>query len=108
MELSGDTKSLVLVLLNQYEKHISSFLLFGRIYDSMCRPPSHLPFPGLHCASYFGIVEVVAALIEMEGCDINQRDWEGFTPLIRAAQQGCTAGESRGSDATSCTGQYRS
>ena len=30
----------------------------------------------------------MAALIEKEGCDINQRDSEGFTPLMWAAHQG--------------------
>ena len=28
------------------------------------------------------------ALIETEGCDINQGDWRGFTPLIWAAREG--------------------
>jgi len=34
-------------------------------------------FSGLHCASFFGIVEIVAGLVEVEGCDINQTDCIG-------------------------------
>ena len=45
-------------------------------------------FSGLHCASSFGIVEIVASLVEVEGCDINQTDWTGSTPLLRAAEEG--------------------
>ena len=41
-------------------------------------------FSGLHCAS-FGIVELAAALIEMEGCDVNQGDLKGGMPPILAA-----------------------
>ena len=51
--------------------------------------PMNLPlFSGLHCASSFGIVEIVTSLVEVEGCDINQTDWSGSTPLIRAAEKG--------------------
>jgi len=42
-------------------------------------------FSGLHCASFFGIVEIVAGLVEMEGVDINQMDCGGNTPLVWAA-----------------------
>ena len=42
-------------------------------------------FSGLHCASLFGIVEIVTDLIEVEGCDINQRDCVDNTPLVWAA-----------------------
>ena len=88
MGLSDRSKSLVLELLTRYDNHISATLLFNQMqsYDS---PPviGHL-FSGLHCASYFGIVEAVAALIEMKGYDVNQRDCKGFTPLRWAAQRG--------------------
>ena len=52
-----------------------------------CTLPYHR-WPSLHCASYLGIIEVVATLIEMGGCDINRRDCMGFTPLTHAARQG--------------------
>ena len=88
IELSDYAKSLALELLNRYERHISSCLLFKKICNSFYSPPSHGLFTGLHCASYFGIDEVMAALVEIEGCDINQGDWLGFTPLMWAARQG--------------------
>ena len=87
MELTDHTKSLALGLLNRYDSHISSALLFKKI-NPYARSLSHRPFPSLHCASYFGIDEIVAALFKMEGCDINQRDIMGFTPLKWAAWQG--------------------
>ena len=88
MELPDYTKSLALELLSRYDSHISSALPFERIRTSLFRPPSYCSFPGLHCASYFRIEEVITALIEMEGCYINQRDCMGFTPLMWAARQG--------------------
>ena len=45
-------------------------------------------FGGLHYASIFGIDEIVARLVEVEGCDINQSDCVGNTALIWAAQNG--------------------
>ena len=45
-------------------------------------------FSGLHCASVFGIVEVVAGLVEAKGSDINQIDCAGNTPLVWAALNG--------------------
>jgi len=45
-------------------------------------------FSGLHCASYFGIVQIVATLAGMEGCDIDKVDGGGNTPLVRAARCG--------------------
>ena len=88
IELSDHAKSLALELLKRYESHISSVLLFEQMYNFWHRPASHRPFPGLHCASYFGIDEAMAALIEMEGCNINKQDCEGFTPLMWAVRQG--------------------
>ena len=88
IELSDHAKSLALGLLNRYDSNISSALLFMWIRPWWPHLPSHRPFPGLHCASYFGIDEVVTALTEMEGCDINQQDFQQFTPLVRAAEQG--------------------
>jgi len=45
-------------------------------------------FSGLHSASFFGIAEIVASLVEMEGCDMNQMDCGGSTPLVWAARNG--------------------
>ena len=88
MGLSDRTKSLALDLLTRYDNHISATLLFNKMQNYDFFPVASRQFAGLHCASCFGIVEVVAALIEMEGCDINQGDCKGFTPLIWAARGG--------------------
>jgi len=88
VDISDRAKSLALELLNQAGNHISATLLVERVaYYHSCSLSYHL-WPGLHSASYFGIIEVVAALIEKRGCDINQSDCMGFTPLLHAAWQG--------------------
>jgi len=46
------------------------------------------PFSGLHCASLFRIVEVVAGLIEMEYYNINLVDSAGNVPFTLAARNG--------------------
>ena len=105
VKLSDRTKSLAVELLSRNDNHISATLLLQHLADDheeniACgillsqylededADASHHKFAGLHCASYFGIVEVVKALIEMECSDINQGDCIGFTPLMWAAQQG--------------------
>jgi len=86
--LSNRSISLALKLLPRYDNHVSATLLFNQM-QSFDSPPviDHL-FTGLHCASYFGIVEAVAALIQMGGCDVNRGDCKGFTPLMWAARKG--------------------
>ena len=96
VRLSDCAKSLALELLSQAGNHISATLLVEQIgtllakqmvYSHSCSLPYHL-WPSLHCASHLGIIEVVAALIERGGCDINQSDCMVFTPLMHAAWQG--------------------
>ena len=53
----------------------------------------HSPFSGLHCASLFGIVEVVAGLIAMEYYDINEGDFSGSGPFTWVAWNGHEGGE---------------
>lgn len=48
----------------------------------------NLPPGGLHCASMFGIAEIVAGLAEVEGYDISQEDYTSNTPLAWAACSG--------------------
>ena len=88
IDLSDRAKSLALELLTRYDSHVSATLLFNQMqsYDS---PPviDHL-FAGLHCASYFGIVEIVAVLIKKKLREVNQGDCKGSTPLMWAAQRG--------------------
>ena len=45
-------------------------------------------FGGLHYASFFGITEIATVLVQMEGCDINQKDGTGNTPLRWAVRNG--------------------
>jgi len=87
-ELSDSAKSLALQLLSRYNNHIAATLRFKHTEHHNSSSFTHCQLTGLHCASYFGIVEVVAALMEMEGCDINQRDCMGYTPLMWAAWRG--------------------
>jgi len=89
-ELSGRAKSLALKLFDDYDGHISiKFLLQDALTpDHFIDIKGFSSFTGLHCASFFGIVEVVAALMETNGCDIDQRDCVGNTPLMWASQNG--------------------
>ena len=89
-DLSDDVKMLALKLFSNYGNHISTRTLLkaqkGYSYptDFDKRPD----FSGLHCASFFGIIEAVAGFIEVESCDINKRDCVGNTPLMWAARNG--------------------
>ncbi|RPA96534.1 hypothetical protein L873DRAFT_1791529 [Choiromyces venosus 120613-1] len=87
LEPSDSAKWLALELFNQYEDHASSKLLWDYIWGPN-NSNDHSPFVGLHCASFFGLVEIAAALIELEGCDVNQQDSEGNTPLLYAVVKG--------------------
>ena len=89
-ELSDCAKLLALQLFDDYGDHISAKLLLKHISN-----PSRFndnkdssSFTGLHCASFFGIVDIVAELIEVDGCDVNQIDCVGNTPLAWAVQNG--------------------
>jgi len=90
-DLSVCARSLALKLFDDFNNHISIKILlkaqklsaFYRIdFDKL------FVFNGLHCASILGIGEIVAGLIEVKGCDINQRDCMGMTPLVWAALNG--------------------
>ena len=88
MELSNPVRTLALELLGRYDNHISSTLLLDKIqgYHAAWRIP--YMFTGLHCVSYLGIDEIVDALIQIKGRDINQPGYKGRRPLTWAAQQG--------------------
>jgi len=88
--LSSCAKLLALNLFNDHKNQIpTKILLEAQEYYSHTIDPSKLSlFRGLHCASFFGIVDIVVGLLEMEGCDINQEDCIGNTPLGWAAYNG--------------------
>jgi len=82
-ELSDHARTLALELLGQYEDHVAAVLLLKQvvrpIYAGELSTCSL--FSGLHGASFFGIVELVTAIINSECCEINQRDCTDSTPL---------------------------
>ena len=89
-DLSDRAMALALGLLTQYEEHISAISLLVQVL-----PPSFIGaistsplFSGLHCASFFGIVELVIVLISDESCEVDQQDCAGRTPLAWAAWNG--------------------
>ena len=97
-ELSDHARSLALELLREYEDHISRKLLLTQINyldSSGCagNPSSDLgsdidlPFSGLDCASFFGIVSLVATLSAME-CYSDRIRTRAPTTLVWAARNG--------------------
>ena len=89
-ELSDHAKTLALELLGQYEDHVSAVSLLQQVMDpSWIGDVGTSPlFSGLHCASFFGVVELVTTIINDEGCRIDQQDSTGSTPLAWAAVSG--------------------
>jgi len=91
-DLSDCAKLLALKLFGDYTNHISIRILLKALEPEgyLCTSDFDKPLllSGLHCASFFGVVEVVMGLMEVEGCDINQRDCEDNTPLGWAAWNG--------------------
>ena len=63
-ELSDCAKSLSLELLREYDGHISGKMLLFVEHELLENIYTNSPLSGLHCASLFGIVEVVASLID--------------------------------------------
>ena len=87
-DLSDCTKLLALKLFADYNSHISTKILLKTHTVWGVDVDKFSGFSGLHCASLFGIDEIVAGLVEAEGCDINQVDFSGSTPLYWAARNG--------------------
>ena len=88
-ELSDSASSLALELLKEnYHQESTNLLLNQAASLHSGRYDTCSLFSGLHCASFFGIVEVVAALIKMECYDINEGGLLGVTPLAWAAHKG--------------------
>ena len=88
-ELSDCGRSLALELLKEDYSQISTRSLLAQVkHFYLPKVDTLSPFSGLHCASFFGIVEIVACLIEMECYDINEVDFSGCGPLVWAARNG--------------------
>jgi len=81
-DLSDRSKLLALKLFDDYNNHVSTKILL-KAQDLWWADVDKISgFNGLHCASFFGIVEIVAGLVEIQGCDINKIDSGGNTPLL--------------------------
>jgi len=88
-ELSDSARSCALELLKENYGSIPTKLLLNQVlYSYGCEYGTCSPFSGLHCASFFGIVEVAAALVAMEFYDINEGDFLGYTLLAWASRNG--------------------
>ena len=88
-ELTDSARSLALEVLKGDYGQLSTKLLLAQVKHCYSwRYNTLSPFSGLHCASFFGIVEVVAGLIKMECYDINEGDFSGCGPLTWAARNG--------------------
>ena len=89
-ELSDHAKTLALELFGQYDDHVSAISLLRQVpHLSFNGDIGAAPlFSGLHGASFFGIVELVTAILSIECCEINQQDCTGSTPLVWAARNG--------------------
>ena len=94
--MTENVKILALRLLDKFDEHISAQLLslhYNRrgirrcLFEFDCEK-GPIGFTGLHGASFLGIVEIFAAVLEMKGWDFNARDNASFTPLIWAAVKG--------------------
>ena len=86
-EPSDCARSLALKLLQEYDDHIWTVNLLEKESPGFSFA-TRVPFNGLHCASLFGIVDVVTAFIEMRCYDLNERDFGGRTPLLWATKKG--------------------
>jgi len=88
-ELSDHARSLALLLLQECDGHIiTKFLLEYAGHRAITSAGLRFSFTGLHHASFLGVIEVVAALIDMGCYDPDAGDFWGYTPLAWAAQNG--------------------
>ena len=89
-ELSDHARALALELLGQYGDNVAAISHLKQVMhpsDTGYIGTESL-FSGLHGASFFGIVELVTVIISAEGCEINQHDCTGSTPLSWVARSG--------------------
>ena len=91
-ETTKSVKMLASKLLDGYDRHISSKILLLRgisigngPFDREDRPTG---FTGLHGAAYFGCVEIMVALLEMDKWDVRATDHRGSTVIAWAARRG--------------------
>ena len=94
MGVTESVKVLALRLLDRFDEHISAGLLLlghersrglGLYFNTA---GERTEFTGLHAVSFFGIVEMVADVLEMKEWDVNASDLTGSTALAWAAKEG--------------------
>ena len=86
-EFSECAASPALQLFTEYDGHISVALLVARTGFRLDGYTGSL-WSALNCASHFGIVEVVDALIKTGYYDLNEGNCWGYTALSLAAEKG--------------------
>jgi len=97
-EKANSVNPFSLGLLVEFERHIASQLLLLSYYEDICdtrwweqgfdERGGPKGFTGLHAAAFFGLVEIVAALLAMKKWDISAPDITGKTALTWAAVRG--------------------
>jgi len=90
-EITESVTTLSLRLLDGFDKHVSAGILLSRSrYDWNREFGRSDPagFTGLHCAAYFGIPEIVVALLELKKWDLDATDEAGNTAILWAAKNG--------------------
>jgi len=88
-ELSDSAILLAMELLDQYGNHVTASSLFEQMLDpDDSKDVNASLFGGLHCVSFFGIVNLMSGLLGVNGCDANQGDIAGVTLLIWAVRGG--------------------
>jgi len=86
-ELSDYAKLLSLKLFDNYNNHISARILLEaqKLHAYYIDFDKLSLFNGLHCASIFGIDEIVVCLVEVKGCNINRSDCVGCQEWARGS-----------------------
>jgi len=94
MGMTENVRILALKLLDRFDKHVSAEQLLSRCcedkgfggYSFLTR--GNTRFTALNAVSFFGIVEIVATILERKECDVNATDDIGSTALIWASREG--------------------
>ena len=92
--MTENAKLLALKLLDKFNEHISTQSLLLHYDKTRSSGPrfNHWEgptgFTGLHGVAFLGIVEIVAAVLEMKEWDVNSVDCMGSTALICATRRG--------------------
>jgi len=82
-------RSLALQLLQEFHSHISRCFIIDHLGTLDLRDYSHgFELSGVQCASFFGLIEIVAALIENQGYRSKWGCYLDDSPLVLATRNG--------------------